>query len=80
MSATKEERATMNEAMFGCDPDEMIDINCGDEPDAFELNMLAASILSDAQHVLENGDAETSRKYMNRAKYCIFKANKLLRG
>lgn len=36
------------------------------------FNMLIAGILSDAQQVLEFGDAETARQYMNRAKYIIF--------
>ena len=33
--------------------------------------MVAISVLSDAQHVLEHGDAEQARKYMNIAKYII---------
>jgi hypothetical protein len=33
--------------------------------------MYAMSILSDAQHVLAHGDAETARQFMNKAKYVI---------
>ncbi len=36
-----------------------------------DLSMLAMSILSDAQHVMEHGDTDTARQYINRAKYVI---------
>jgi len=35
------------------------------------FQMIAMSILSDAQHVLENGDAESARQKMNIAKVLI---------
>ena len=35
------------------------------------LDMLVMSILSDAQHVLEHGDHDTARQFMNRAKYIL---------
>ena len=35
------------------------------------IEMTIMSILSDAQHVLEFGDKERARKYMNIAKYII---------
>lgn len=35
------------------------------------LEMVVMSILSDAQQVLEFGDTEASRQYMNRAKYIL---------
>jgi len=35
------------------------------------LDMLVMSILSDAQHVLEHGDYDTARQFMNRAKYVL---------
>jgi hypothetical protein len=34
--------------------------------------MYAAGIISDAQQVLEFGDAEQARQFMNKAKYIIF--------
>ena len=33
--------------------------------------LLVMSILSDVQHVMEGGDTETARQYVNRAKYII---------
>ena len=35
------------------------------------IEMTVMSILSDAQHVLEHGDNERARKYMNIAKYIL---------
>lgn len=35
------------------------------------IEMTLASILSDAQHVLERGDSDRARKYMNIAKYIL---------
>jgi hypothetical protein len=35
------------------------------------LEMVVMSILSDAQQVLEFGDTEASRQYMNRAKFIL---------
>lgn len=36
-----------------------------------DLLLYAMSIISDAQHMLEMGDAETSRQFMNKAKYYV---------
>lgn len=41
-----------------------------------DLSMLAMSILSDAQHVMEHGDTDKARQFINRAKYVIMQGEK----
>jgi hypothetical protein len=54
--------------MFGC-PRETLDQARFDAVVPIEL--LVISILSDAQHVLENDDTEQARQFINRAKYIL---------
>lgn len=54
--------------MFGCYR-EYIDADLNDCIGPKE--MYAMSILSDAQHVLDHGDSETARQFMNKAKYVM---------
>ena len=54
--------------MYGCYCED-IDADLADYLGPKE--MFAMSILSDAQHVLAHGDAETARQWMNKAKYVI---------
>ena len=64
--------------MFGCTQQEMDDLYeanlyksmLGDKAGCM---MLAMGILSDAQHVMEHGDTETARKFINKSKYIIGK-------
>ena len=61
--------------MFGCTEDDlkaMLNLSL----DFNSPLMLAASILSDAQEVLERGDNETARQYMNKSKWVIFELMK----
>lgn len=66
-----EEKIEWQKGAYGCteaDLDTMVEHKIGGiDP------MFIASILSDAQEVLSQGDAETSRQFMNRAKYFLFK-------
>jgi hypothetical protein len=54
--------------MYGCYCE---DIDAELEECMGSKEMYAMSILSDAQHVLAHGDAETARQWMNKAKYVI---------
>lgn len=56
--------------MYGCYRE---DIDAELEECMGSKEMYAMSILSDAQHVLAHGDAETARQFMNKAKYVISK-------
>ena len=56
--------------MYGCYAE---DIDAELEECMGSKEMYAMSILSDAQHVLAHGDAETARQFMNKAKYVISK-------
>jgi len=56
--------------MYGCYAK---DIDAELEECMSSKEMYAMSILSDAQHVLAHGDAETARQWMNKAKYVISK-------
>ena len=58
--------------MFGM-PKEWLDELIADwqEPMMGGLQMLAMSMLSDAQERIALGDGETARQYINRAKYVI---------
>jgi hypothetical protein len=63
--------------MFGCTLealDEIAKDNIYVKLDGIEKGntWLACSILSDAQHVMEHGDTETARQYINRAKHLLF--------
>ena len=67
----KNEKLNSQMTMFGCtqsDLDEMMN-NQFDQRDRF---MLVASILSDAQEIM-NSSPETSRQFINRAKYVLFR-------
>ena len=66
---TTEEKQTL---MYGC-PQEWIDelIEDWSEPFMGGLQMLAMSMLSDAQERIALGDGNTARQYINRAKYVI---------
>lgn len=66
---TTEEKQTL---MYGC-PQEWIDelIEDWSEPLMGGLQMLAMSMLSDAQERIALGDGNTARQYINRAKYVI---------
>jgi hypothetical protein len=69
MMMTTEEKQTL---MYGC-PQEWIDelIEDWSEPFMGGLQMLAMSMLSDAQERIALGDGNTARQYINRAKYVI---------
>jgi hypothetical protein len=62
----------MNDTMYGM-PKEWLDelVDDWQEPLMGGLQMLAMSILSDAQERIALGDGETARQYINRAKYII---------
>ena len=62
----------MNDTMYGM-PKEWLDELIADwqEPMMGGLQMLAMSMLSDAQERIALGDGETARQYINRAKYVI---------
>ena len=66
---TTEEKQTL---MYGC-PKEWIDelIEDWSEPLMGGLQMLAMSMLSDAQERIALDDGNTARQYINRAKYVI---------
>lgn len=66
---TTEEKQTL---MYGC-PQEWIDELMDDwrDPMMGGLQMLAMSMLSDAQERIALGDGNTARQYINRAKYVI---------
>lgn len=69
MPLTQQERNDFDERCYGMnrvDLANMIDSTVVGGP-----QMAAMSILSDAQHVLEMGDAEQARKLMNMAKWII---------
>ena len=61
-----------NLLMYGC-PQEWIDelIEDWSQPLMGGLQMLAMSMLSDAQECIAVGRHETARQYINRAKYVI---------
>ena len=60
--------------MFGCTKAQ---IDAGVQQESFgNPLMYAAGIISDAQQVLEFGDAEQARQFMNKAKYIIFQVMK----
>ena len=68
MPLTQQEKDDFDLACYGMDRSDLahlVDNTIGG------TQMLALSILSDAQHVLEHGDAEQARKYMNIAKWII---------
>lgn len=44
------------------------------------IEMTVMGILSDAQHVLEHGDRESARKYVNIAKYILSEMMEQKRG
>ncbi len=66
--------------MFGC---LVKDIKGGailvNTNDPRELNNYAICILSDAQSVLANGDAEKARQFINKAKYLLSESSDILR-
>jgi len=58
--------------MFGCNKQAMAELpKQAFGVDIEGVTMLTMSILSDAQHVLAHGDAETARQYMNKAKFLL---------
>lgn len=77
MPRTKEERETWELQCYGCSQYEIqIAVEGAAKRGRTSLGgiaMLAASILSDAQTLLEmGGDTNTVRQYMNRSKHIIF--------
>lgn len=73
---TEKER---DESMFGCSTGEL-DQMVEDYEYLNEFNMLAMSILSDAQEEIERGNGETARRYINRAKYVMGRQHPGLRN
>lgn len=68
MPLTQEQKATFDQSAYGMDRTElaeMIDNMIG--PDT----MKALSLLSDAQHTLEFGDADRARQIINMVKWLI---------
>ena len=57
--------------MYGCTHAELVSMM--NDPLNFVGGhyMLAMSILSDAQHVMEHGDNNTARQFINRAKFVL---------
>ncbi len=58
--------------MFGCDKQAMAELPqqvYGTDID--RVLMLAVSILSDAQHVMAQGDVEMARQFINKSKHVI---------
>ena len=54
--------------MFGCTKADLVEML----EDSFGMQeMLAMSILSDAQHVMAHGDTETARQFINKAKWVM---------
>ena len=76
MSLSQQEREQRDVSMFGMSSDELREMaetslyRAGMD-DRHGDAMLVMSILSDVQHVMEGGDTETARQYVNRAKYII---------
>ena len=63
--------------MFGCsleELDSMAENNIYVKLDGVEQGriQLACAILSDAQHVIAHGDAESGRQFINKAKHLLF--------
>lgn len=68
---TADDMKSIQQNMYGCsqsDLDEMLN----EQFDYREQFMLCASMLSDAQEVMNN-TPETGRQFINRAKYVLFK-------
>jgi hypothetical protein len=79
---------TRDRLMFGCTLAELRSVNsCTNWDDPVDLNILAGSILSDAQEVLRGHvagvgsvpQAERVRQYINRAKHCVFESTRIQR-
>ena len=63
--------------MYGCDTEELDTlISDAQQPYMGGLNMLAMSILSDAQECIAIGSFDRARQFINRAKYVIMKGEK----
>jgi len=59
-------------AMFGMDEQSIYDQYINSITTQLSgIEMTVMSIISDAQHVMEHGDNERARKYMNIAKYIL---------
>ena len=54
--------------MFGCTKADLVEML---EDTIGSHEMLAMSILSDAQHVMSHGDTETARQFINKAKWVM---------
>ena len=54
--------------MFGCTKADLVEML---EDSIGMQEMLAMSILSDAQHVMAHGDTETARQFINKAKWVM---------
>jgi len=73
------EKEQRDESMFGCSTEEL-DQMVEDYEYLNEFNMLAMSILSDAQEEIERGNGEIARRYINKAKYVMGRQYPRLRG
>jgi len=63
--------------MYGCDTEELDTlISDAQQPYMGGINMLAMSILSDAQECIAIGSFDRARQFINRAKYVIMKGEK----
>jgi len=63
--------------MYGCETAELDTlISDAQQPYMGGLNMLATSILSDAQECIAIGSFDRARQFINRAKYVIMKGEK----
>ena len=54
--------------MYGCTKADLIEML---EDSIGSYEMLAMSIMSDAQHVMAHGDTETARQFINKAKWVL---------
>jgi len=70
MPYTDAERVIVQRRMFGCTSEELESIVDAQHP-RLEI---ALSVLSDAQELIERGQAENARQAINKAKYMIHAA------
>lgn len=64
-------KAERDHQMFGCDADEILEAMKSPLYKFSGVEMLAMSILSDAQEVISRGESELGRKFINRAKLVL---------
>lgn len=79
VNPTKEDRERQ---MYGCTEADLVKgyLSSNTEGDLLEMQMYAMAILSDVQEELSRGDQETSRKFMNRAKYFMSEVKRGIRA